>query len=68
MSSSEVGGSHLKILVSKILGTTNVLQVQTEPSELSLLDSPIPQHHSMKAKGKQPVTLFKISQGQQVTQ
>lgn len=40
----------------------------TEPSELSSLDSPIPQHHPRKAKRKQPIKLFKISQGQHVTQ
>lgn len=37
-------------------------------TELSSLHSPIPQHHPRKAKRKQPITLFKISQGQHVTQ
>lgn len=37
-------------------------------TELSSLDSPIPEYHPRKAKRKQPITLFKISQGQHVTQ
>lgn len=68
MTPNKVGGSHLQLVLNNLLGTTNVLRVWAEPSGLSPLDSPITQHHPRKAKRKQPIKLFKISQGQHVTQ